>query len=111
MSISVKVDTAKLDEIVAKLPDNRDRIVKDTAAHILAISRQTTAYKNVSGELRDNNKIMPISKGVWNVEYYQEYAPYVELGTWKMPARPYLKPAAEAEADLLAARLKDGLIK
>jgi hypothetical protein len=45
------------------------------------------------------------------VEYYPEYAPYVELGTWKMAARPYLKPAVEAEATLLTQRIKDGLIQ
>lgn len=28
-----------------------------------------------------------------------EYAPYVELGTVKMGARPFLKPAAEEHAD------------
>ena len=111
MSFSVSVDTSKLDEIIAKLPGNRDKIVKDTAAHVLAISRQTTAYKNVSGELRDNNKIVPKGNGVWDVEYYQEYAPYVELGTWKMAARPFLKPAAEEEAKLLEQRIKEGLIE
>lgn len=28
-----------------------------------------------------------------------EYAPYVELGTSRMKARPYLRPAAEEHAD------------
>lgn len=28
-----------------------------------------------------------------------EYAPYVELGTYKMPARPFLRPAIEEHLD------------
>lgn len=111
MSISVSVDTTKLDAIIKQIPGNRDKIVKETAAHVLSVSKQTTAYKNVSGELRDNNQIVPEGKGVWNVEYYQEYAPYVELGTWKMAARPFLRPAVEAETELLTKRIKEGLIQ
>lgn len=40
-----------------------------------------------------------------------EYAPFVELGTYKMPARPYLKPAATEHASeyqrIFEAALKD----
>ena len=112
MSVSVRVDTKKLDEIIAKLPNNRNKILSDTAAHILFVSQQTRVYKDVSGELRSNALLVDhLSSGFVNVEYYAEYAPYVELGTWKMAARPFLKPAAEAEAKLLEQRIKDGLIQ
>ena len=36
-----------------------------------------------------------------------EYAPYVELGTSRMKARPFLKPAAEDHANEYAAILQD----
>lgn len=112
MSVSVKVDTSKLDKIVSKLPSNRAKILRDTAAHVLFVSQQTRVYKDVTGELRSKALIVEhLSSGFVNVEYYAEYAPYVELGTWKMPARPFLKPAADAEASLLEQRIKDGLIQ
>ena len=110
MSLSISVDTTKLNEIIAKLPGNRDKIVRETATHILFVSKQTTAYKNVSGHLRERNNVNLKYAGYAIVEYYQEYAPYVEFGTWKMPARPYLKPAVEAETDLLTKRIKEELI-
>lgn len=117
MSISVSVDTTKLNEIIAKLPGNRDKIARECAVHALFISKQTTAYKDVTGELRGSNDVVPLGDGVWNIEYYAEYAPYVELGTHnedesiRMPARPFLKPAVEAEAKLLENRIKEGLIE
>ena len=110
MSFSVSLDTTKLNEIIAKLPGNRDKIVRAAAAHILFVSKQTTVYKNVSGHLRERNNVNLKYAGYAIVEYYQEYAPYVELGTWKMAARPYLKPAVEAETDLLTKRIKEELI-
>jgi len=111
MSLSISVDTRKLDEIIAKLPSNRDKIIRDTAAHILFVSKQTTVYKNVSGYLRERNDVNTKYAGYAIVEYYQDYAPYVEFGTYKMAARPFLKPAVEAEATLLTQRIKDGLIQ
>ena len=117
MSVSVSVDTTKLNEIIAKLPNNRDKIVRESAEHILFVSKQTTAYKNVSGHLRERNNVNLKYAGYAIVEYYQEYAPYVEFGTSnedgsvRMPARPFLKPAVEAEAKLLTQRIKDGLIQ
>ena len=111
MSLSISVDTTKLNQIIAKLPNNRDKIIRESAEHILFVSKQTTAYKNVSGHLRERNNVNLKYAGYAIVEYYQEYAPYVEFGTWKMPARPFLKPAVEAEEKLLTQRIKDGLIQ
>lgn len=115
MSVSVSVDTTKLNEIIAKLPGNRDKIVRETAVHILEQARMRTPVgkpkKDGRGHLRDNNNVNMKYAGYAIVEYYPEYAPYVEFGTWKMAARPFLKPAVEAEATLLTQRIKDGLIQ
>ena len=108
MSFSVSVDTSKLNEIIAKLPGNRDKIVEDSAKHILGQARMKAPYK--TGALRDDSLVVKGS-GYTNVEFYQEYAPYVELGTWKMAAQPFLTPAVEAETKLLENRIKEGLIQ
>jgi len=115
MSFSVSVDTTKLNEIIAKLPGNRDKIIRATAVHILGQARMRTPVGKPKtdgrGHLRDNSNVNMEYGGYAIVEYYPEYAPYVELGTWKMAARPFLKPAAEDEAKLLEQRIKDGLIQ
>ena len=108
MSISVSVDTTKLNEIIAKLPGNRDKIVKATAFHILGEARKRAPV--ATGALRDNSEVTD-GDGYKNIEFHQEYAAYVELGTWKMAARPFLKPAIEAEAKLLEKRIKEELIE
>ena len=38
-----------------------------------------------------------------------EYAPYVELGTWKMQAQPFLRPAATEHGDQYRQVLKNAL--
>ena len=108
MSISVSVDTSKLDAIIAKLPGNRDKIVKAAAFHILGEARKRAPV--ATGALRDNSEVTD-GDGYKNIEFHQEYAAYVELGTHKMSPRPYLTPAVEAEAKLLEDRIKEGLIQ
>ena len=107
MSISVSVDTSKLDAIIAKLPGNRDKIIKAAAFHILGEARKRAPV--ATGALRDNSEVTD-GDGHKNIEFHQEYAAYVELGTHKMAAQPFLTPAVEAEAKLLEKRLKDELI-
>lgn len=114
MSISVSVDTTKLDSIIAKLPGNRDKIVRATASHILGEARKRAPV--VTGALRDNSEVVN-GDGYTNVEFRQEYAAYVELGTHnadgsvRMKERPFLKSAVEAETKLLENRIKEGLIQ
>lgn len=116
MSFSVSVDTSKLDSIIAKLPGNRDKIVKAAAFHILSMAVPKAPYR--FGYLRNSGKVNTdyASSGFVNVEFTAEYAAYVELGTHnadgsvRMKERPFLKPACEAEATLLEKRLKDELI-
>ena len=108
MSISVSVDTTKLNAIIAALPGNRDQIIRATAQHVLGEARKRAPV--ATGALRDNSEVTD-HEAYSNVEFHQEYAPYVELGTHKMTARPFLKPAVEAETKLLTKRLKEGLIE
>lgn len=117
MSVSVRVDTKKLDEIIAKLPGNRDKIIRAAAAHILGEAVKRAPYK--TGYLKSSGRVNTdyASSGFVNVEFTAEYAAYVEFGTHnadgsiRMPERPYLKPSVEDEAKLLEQRIKDGLIQ
>ena len=112
MSISVSVDTSKLDEIIARLPGNRDKIVRQAAEYILR-NAQKRAPVGKTGMLQSNAKVNTdyASSGFVNVEFHQEYAPYVELGTYKMAARPFLTPAVEAGEKKLVSLIKEGLIE
>ena len=72
------------------------RVVKMNTAYL-----QCTAQDNVpvdTGHLRDSIEIELKDNGMTGiVEPTAEYAAYVEFGTRKMTANPYLKPAWEAE--------------
>ena len=113
MSFSVSLDVSKLNEIIGSLKENRDQVTKACAMYVLEESKKSSAYKNVTGKLRDNNAVSDAyaNSGYYNVEYYQEYAPYVELGTSKMQARPFLTPAAEKGRERLVQLIREGLIK
>ena len=63
-----------------------------------------------TGRLRSSIAHQAESAYVMAVGTNVEYAPYVELGTYKMSARPYITPAVENHmseyADVIAKELK-----
>lgn len=111
MSMSVSIDTTKLNEIIATVPGNKTEIVKGAAFHILGNARAKAPH--VTGWLRDHSDVnSEYSKdGYYNVEFYADYAAYVELGTKKMYARPFLRTAVETERQNFIDKLKSDLIK
>jgi len=111
MSISVSVDTSKLNALLAKVPRNKQKAVRDAAWYILGESQKSNAYKNRTGYLRGSGRVSDSYGDFVNVEYGAEYAAYVEMGTRKMGARPFLKPAVEKGSDRLVQLLKEGLLK
>ena len=111
MSISVSVDTSKLNKLLGKVPRNKQKAVRSAADYILGESQKSNAYKNRTGYLRGSGRVSESYGDFVNVEYTAEYAAYVEMGTRKMGARPYLKPAVEKGSDRLVQLLKEGLLK
>lgn len=111
MSFSVSLDTSKLDQIIGSLKTNRDQVTKACAFYVLGEARTKAPVR--TGHLRDNSAVNSAyaGDGYQNVEFYAEYAPYVELGTHKMRAKPFLTPAAEKGRERLVALIKEGLIK
>lgn len=114
MTAEVKIDTRELDRIVGKLDKTRDDIMTalafeiETEAKAIApydtgalknsiytrAKRRSSSPKTMKGHEYDEipapsgNMIAVVGSGV-------EYAVYVEVGTYKMGARPYLRPALE----------------
>ncbi len=111
MSISVSVDTSKLNELLAKVPGNKDKAVRGAAWYILGESQKSNAYKNRTGYLRGSGRVNESYGDFVNVEYGAEYAGYVELGTRKMAAQPFLTPAVNRGEKRLIELLKEGLFK
>lgn len=111
MSFSVSLDTSKLDQIIGSLKTNRDQVTEACAFYVLDEARQKAPVR--TGFLKDNSAVNSqyAEDGYQNVEFYAEYAPYVELGTHKMRAKPFLTPAAEKGRERLVALIKEGLIK
>lgn len=95
ISVNYKVRNNRLPEIIGKMPALVTAIVKKTAYDILD----------------DAQNVVPVDTGylggsitVTTEEFYAEveaaaeYAGYVEFGTWKMGAHPYMRPAAVLNA-------------
>lgn len=108
MSMSVSLDTRKLDELIKQVPGNKAKIVKAAAFHILGNAQKKAP--RVTGNLRANADVKEHDTYT-NVEFYAEYAPYVELGTSRMYARPFLRSSVETERQNFIERLKKDLIK
>ena len=62
-----------------------------------------------TGRLRNSITHQQESENVEVIGTNVEYAPYVELGTSKMSARPFLRPAAEGHAAEYSAIIKSFL--
>ena len=122
MAVKITLDCTKLDELIAKTPARASEIVRQTAFRILTSAREVTPRdparppkdpeRQVTGALRANSDVVVKEKSV-NVEYYQEYAPYQELGApaINLPARPFLTPAVEKHAKQFEDDIKKELIK
>lgn len=106
--MAVQIDTSKLDEIIKTVPGNRNEIVGKAAYHILGNARAKAPV--VTGNLRDNSDVAQ-NGATATINFHAEYAGYVELGTYKMYARPFLYTAVETERQNFIEMLKGGLIK
>jgi hypothetical protein len=108
----VKLDTAKLDEMIANDPSRLAEVVGKTAFRILEQAKMITPRdparppqdltRPVSGALRANSDVVKQdSIGLTQqVCYYQDYAVWQEFGapSINLPARPFLTPSVEKAA-------------
>jgi len=109
---TIKLDTAKLDQIIRETPKKVINAVSKTAFRVLADARITAPRdpnrppqdpgRQVSGALKANSDVVKVDLiGLTqNIEFYQVYGLAQELGRPEinLPARPYLTPATEKNA-------------
>ena len=84
----------RLPQITAALRPKASQIVRKTAADVEARAKSIVPVD--TGNLKNSIQTEMESDLTAVVGTNVEYAPYVEYGTYKMAARPYLGPAAEA---------------
>lgn len=113
----------KLQQIGANVGKLENKALKNAAEPVLEDAKATNAFKNRSGKLRKGLKITNVKKkdgmkyilvGVDRGDNSAVfYGKFIEFGTSKMPARPFLQPAYEKNKDnikrTIAETLKEGL--
>jgi len=110
MTIEVKLNTDGLDKLIKESPLKVDQAVRATAFFVEAIAKtmspvatganRSSIYTKTSqgvngtpGELGDILPAVQIGEAV--VGPSMGYSIFLEFGTSRMPARPFLTPAAE----------------
>lgn len=113
----------KLQQIGTNISRLENKALKNAAEPVLEDARATNAFNDKSGKLRKGLKISNIKKkdGVKYVLVGVDksdnskifYGKFLEFGTSKMAARPFLQPAYEKNKDniqqTIAETLKEGL--
>lgn len=62
-----------------------------------------------AGNLRDSHETLSTGKNEAEVRVNAEYASYVEYGTSKMEAQPFLRPAIESKRKEVMEKIAEGL--
>ena len=123
MTSGIIIDTSVLDNMIATNPKKIADVVTRNAYRILGNAQMVTPRdparppiditQPVTGALRANvdvTKVDPMGL-TQDINYYQEYAVYQELGAPanNMPARPFLTPAVEQGADQFIEDIKKAI--
>jgi HK97 gp10 family phage protein len=92
--MNVRVDVrSKLPALARR--DRASQVVRNTALAIEATAKQMAPVD--TGNLRNSIQTTVVSALRATVGTNVEYAPYIEYGTSRMAAQPFLTPAAERE--------------
>ena len=92
MNVTVRVVSVKLDSAIAKLPGVPAKIVRDGAANLMSYAKAVCPVD--TGFLR-SSITMSMAGNTATVLAAAGYSLFVEIGTYKMAAQPYLRPAYE----------------
>ena len=108
MSVTISVTFDRFPEIAATMPERTSQVVRKAAFDIEGQAKNrvpvdTGALKNsISTEFEDGGLTGIIAP-------HMEYATFVEFGTKRMSAQPYMLPAAEAVAPAFVQAMKQML--
>lgn len=94
MTFITRLDTAELDMLITKLDLQSPEIIEAVAYDVEGKAKMNAPVD--TGFLRNSIEAEEQTKTVWRVNVWAEYGIYVELGTSRMAAQPYLVPAIEA---------------
>jgi HK97 gp10 family phage protein len=83
----------KLKRIAQKFPQKADRIIEDNAEAIFALSQSLVPVETGRLQISGSHEHIFLAS---RVGYHTNYAAFVEFGTSKMAAQPYLRPAVDA---------------
>jgi len=96
-TFKVTLDTAALDAIARSVGQSARSVVESMANDALERSQAIVPVR--TGWLKATGAVgMPDNTARAIIAYEAEYAAYVELGTYKMAARPYLLPSVQTAA-------------
>ena len=91
--MTVRLDTAKLDRIIATFPKEAERVVKSGALFVEGFAANDAPVD--TGALRNSIRAARRDDLLWWVSDGVDYGIYQELGTSRMSAHPFMVPAVE----------------
>jgi len=108
VSVTISVTFDKFPQIAAAMPEKTSQVVRKAAFDIEGQAKNrapvdTGALKNSISTEFENNGLTGI------IAPHMEYATFVEFGTKRMSAQPYMTPAAEAVAPAFISAMKQML--
>lgn len=100
MSIKVELSLARLRRVLTGSPGAIDRGAKAYAEVVKELASQLAPYGDTDEpgyvHLRDSGAVEPGDRpGTYKVVFHSDHAAFVEFGTHKMAAQPYLTPATQ----------------
>lgn len=98
-------------ELAVKIPQGvakGGKIVEGEAKALCPVSTEATRPGGPHGELRASITSQPHGQSC-DVGTNKEYAMYVEFGTYKMAAQPYLVPALISKTDEVIEAVKEAI--
>lgn len=96
MSLTYKLDTTGLNNLIANLDGDADRAINAIAFQVEGRAKSFAPVD--TGALKNSIQVSKQGNALYWVTDAVEYGIWQEIGTSRMPARPFMVPAVEATA-------------